>query len=309
MKNLDDLFDFILEHDKTIVYGNLGRQYTVLFDYLMHQFPTFDIVVFSPYYEFPATQNIHTKEEAIRKCDMLLYIEPAPRTPIRCPDNVGRTVVFASHMLVNCYEESPVFVSYFHSPHHDLAEEIRRTRELNARRDSSIRTERADVMKSQIDFGNVKTLGTPSSDIALGRDILSEKTYVVVDGTQARSPIALYLQLWDCFDYLKANLSSVERWLICFPERAMKSHEQLVQTCVDSLFCNKKLKNGNVLEVHELLSIFPFYASAVIDKESAVQEHTFCRKRYIAPAFLDEAMKSCIVYNLTPINENLYFVE
>ncbi|GFT52037.1 uncharacterized protein NPIL_204311 [Nephila pilipes] len=312
MKTIDELFEFIFENDKTVVYGNLGRQPHVLFEYLIRNYPTFEIHVFSDYYHLPSASNIQVNRDFYGKCDLLIFIEPPPNMIVSPPKEAARIVVFTSHLLLTEMSSPSVYVSFFNVP--NIRNEILNVKSVLSLQENSVQAMRGDVLKNQINYFNVKTIGVnfPVCDINIvpGKPTnpLEYKTFVIADLTNTTSPLNLLVYLWDIFDYLKDNIDKIERWLICFPEKRIKRYEQFVQECINKLFC-KTFMHGNVINSAELLGLTPFYKSGVFDKSHSCENKYFCRLKYVAPTNETEAFKTCIAHNLNPLNGQLYLVE
>ncbi|GFX47226.1 uncharacterized protein TNCV_148371 [Trichonephila clavipes] len=312
MKTIDDLFNFILDNDKTVVYGNLGRQPHVLFEYLIKNFPTFEIHVFSNYYQLPSTSNIQVNRDFHGKCDLLILIEPYANMVVSLPKEAARMVVFTSHLLLTEMLSPSAYVSFFNTP--NIRDELLNVKLVLSLQENSIQAMRGDILKNQINYFNVKTIGVnfPVCDISIipGKPTnpLEYKTFVIADLTNTTSPLHLLVHLWDILDYLKENIDKIEKWLICFPEKRIKRYEIFVQDCINKLFC-KTFKHGNVTNCAELLALTPFYKSGVLDKNHSCNDKYFCRLKYVAPANETEAFKTCIVHNLQSLNEQLYLIE
>lgn len=312
MNTLDELFNFILENDKTIVYGNLGRYTHILFDYIMKSFPTFEIQVFSNYYYVPSTPTIKVNTDSVGKCDLLIYIEPAPNMVVISYKEAARVVVFSSHLLLTDASSPSTFVSFYYSP--NVRKNISNNKRLLNMQGCSVQAARGDVLKTQYDFFEIKTIGVnyPVCDINInpGKPVLAlySKTFVIVDMTNTTSSLHLLLYLWDVLDYLQDNIDMVERWLICFPEKKMKHFNKFVQECRNKLAC-KRFKLGNVTDKAELMALTPFYQTSTIDIDTNIQVKKFCNLDYITPKNDIEAFTCSLKYNMTPLARHIYIIE
>lgn len=311
MNNLDDVFKFILQHDKTIVYGNLGRRPLLLFDYLSKHFPTFDIQVFSNFYHFPSTHHIKTNSDSIGKCDLLVYLEPSPQIPILSQDNVARVVAFTSHLNLK-NTESGEFVSYYQTS--DIHKEILNNKRVLNLQECSVEAKNGNVLKTQHDYFNIKTIGVNHSicDINVNPSkptlALDSKTFLIVDLTNTSSSIHLFVSLWDVLDYLRDNIDMIEKWIICFPEKRMRRYHNFVQECRNKLIC-KKFIYGNVTSKAQLFPLTPFYQTIAVDIDSNCKIKRFCNLKYITPKDDEEAYTCAIKYNLTHVAGQIYLIE
>lgn len=313
MNTLDELFNFIMENDKTVVYGNLGRYTHILFDYIMKSFPTFQIQVFSNYYYVPSTPTIKSNSDTIDKCDLLIYIEPTPNMTIMSYKEAARIVVFSSHLLLTDSNNPSTYISFFYSP--DIRKNITKNRRILNMQGCSVQATRGDVLKTQYDFFEIKTIGVnyPVCDINInpGKPTLSltAKTFIIVDMTNTTSSLHLLLSLWDVLDYLQDNIEMLEKWIICFPEKKMKHYHTFVQECRNKLAC-KNIRLGNVTNKAELLALTPFYLITTINVDANTSEvKKFCNLDYITPKNDIEAFKSSIKFNITPLAGHIYIVE
>lgn len=307
MNTLDDVFNFVFAHDKTIVYGNLGRKPLILSDYITKNYPTFDVQVFSKYYYFPSSQRIKTNEKEIGKCDLLIYLEPPKQMSMLTLDRVARIVVFTSHLNFN--GDSCEYISYYQTP--DIHKEMLNNKRLLNMQECSVEASKGDLLKTQYDYFNIKTIGVnhPLCDINIGKNTLAldSKSFLIVDLTNTTSSLHLLVSLWDVMDYLKDNLDMIEKWIICFPEKRMRQYHAFVQECRNKLMC-KQFKYGNVTSKARLFSLTPFYQSMIVDIDSPCIVKKFCNLKYITPANENDAYTCSLKHQLTPLAGHVYLI-
>lgn len=303
MKTIEALFEFILNNDLTVVYGNLGRKSILVFDYLVKHLPTFEIRIKSKIYPFPTTRQIKNEENG--KCDLLIYMEPDPDTVAILPPGVSRMVIFTSHLLLSHVTQHPIYVSYHHTDS-NIREEIIKTKNILALQDSSVQS--GKDLKNQINFLEVKTVGVNNCDVNIHNHVvISRKTFFIVDVSSTTSLLQLFLHVLDIIDYLKDNIDMVERWLICFPDNKIRRYEHFVQECINQLFC-RQFQFGNVTCNAELLALSPFYKSGIIDNKFDCDVKYFCKLKYISPSTDTDAFQACIKYNLKPLTPQLFSI-
>lgn len=304
IQDLKSLFDFILRHEYTYVFGNLGRRPHVVYKFLLEHLPGLNVAVSSPYYSFPSSgdQRIRTVDySSSLKCDLLLFVEPVPYSRVMDkPEGVGRMVVFASHLMLPSHGQRPTMVTNFDC--FSVVDLIDKTRKLISLQDGSMQT------------NNVNHIKPPSSyesslhvQVIDGRNPVSlePNAYVVVDLTHPPSAFKLYLSFLDAFDVMLRSVECVGRWVIAFPERhGIRQFEQLAQDVIDKLYC-VKFEHGNVQSssgsrnLNLLLSILPFYKSGVVDPQTFdVPTDTFFGIEYTAPETPEELFKAGTKFNL-----------
>lgn len=308
MKTLDDLFNFVFTHDKTIVYGNLGRKPLVLYDYITKNYPTFDIQVFSKHYHFPPTQHIKTNPKEIEKCDLLIYLEPPPRISISTLDRVARIVVFTSHLYLD--GDSCAYVSYYQTS--NIHQEMLFHKRVLNLQECSVEASKGDLLKTQYDYFNIKTVGinNPLCDINIGKNTLAldSKSFLIVDLTNTTSSLHLFVSLWDVMDYLKENLDMIEKWIICFPEKKMRQYQTFIQECRNKLIC-KQFKYGNITSKAWLFALTPFYQSISVDVDSLCSVKKFCNLKYVTPKNENEAYTCALKHHLIPLTGHVFLIE
>lgn len=312
MKTLNDLFSFIFQHDKTVVYGNLGRQPWELYNYIKTHYPTFDVQVYSKYYPFQPTHRIKTNGDTIEKCDLLIYLEPAPNMVLLSHKQAARMVVFTSHLLVTDVSSPSAYVSFWFSP--DPTKDVLANKRILSMQDCSVQASRGDLLKTQYDSFNIQTVGVdyPVCDTSIypGKPslALNSKTFVIADLTNTTSTLQLYLYLWEILDYLKINIDMIEKWVICFPEKRMKQYHQFIQECRNKLLC-KTFQYGNVTNKAHLVGLTPFYQHVSTEVNTVCETKQFCRLNYIMPKSETEAYTCSLKYNLTPLAGSVYLIE
>lgn len=306
METLSDLFQFILEREKTLVFGNLSRYPNVLSDFIRSKYDSMEIVIVSRYYTFPTTadDNIRSVAHIQAKnlqCDLLVYCEPYPYETVEKPPNVSHMVVFTSHLAFPSNRDW-ANVCFFHDG--DLSDLMDKTHRLLRLQDGSLQSH--STSKVRIDRTHVQFLG-PSETFHLKRE--KEKTYFVINLTSLTSPHSMLLRFWDAFDFMIRHFESVDRWLICFSEKGgKKAYEQFTQETIDKLFC-KKFENGNKTELKSILSFVPFYKSGVVDRRFDQPIDEFCDLKIIAPKTLTDAFKMVVVHNVEQLVGSVHILK
>ncbi|KAF8796690.1 hypothetical protein HNY73_001036 [Argiope bruennichi] len=223
MESTSDLFQFILEREKTIVFGNLSRYPEKISELIRSKYNSMEIIVVSRYYTFPTTadDNIRSASHISAKnlqCDLLIYCEPYPYEHIEKPPKVSHMVVFTSHLAFP-FDDTWVRVCFIHD--NDLSNLMEKTNKLLQLQDGSIQSN--NVSKLQIDHVRIQSIGSRETfHLQYGK----EKTYFVIDLTSLNSPHAMLLRFWDAFDFMIRHFDTVERWMICFPEKGDQIREK-----------------------------------------------------------------------------------
>lgn len=291
---LQDLFAFVLRHEFTFVFGNLGRKPHLIYQFLAEELPGVNVAIVSPFYSFPTSgdhriRTIEPSSASTVKCDLLIYAEPMPYTRLGDkPEGVGRSVVLCSHLMLQD-NVRPTMVAYFECL--SVADTIQKTRRLQTLQDGSVQTNNVNHIKSPL---RVQVIDPSTASLE------HPDTFAVIDLTHHTSPIRLYLSFWDAFDVLLRHVECVGRWVIAFPERhGAKVFEQLAQDVIDKLYC-LKFEHGNVSSrSNHLLSLMPFYKSGVVDPQSFdVATDTFCGLEYTAPDSAEDVFKAGAKFNL-----------
>lgn len=317
MDSLKNVFDFILKNEKTVVYGNLGRKYYLIYDYILKELPTFEVIMESKYYKLFSKDHIHVNVQTSSKCDLYIYIEPDPDILIIHPELASKVVIFTSHLLPRFLNQSYwAPAAYFHL-NKSIQMEINKIKDLNALQQTSRYFDKLDkVFKYRLDFNNVKTVSVNTGISAAINDIIlipgnpfpifTEKTVVIADLTQATSGCSIYLYLLDIIDFLKENIDMIEYWFICFPNHHNVAFQNIVNNNLDELFC-KNFKYSNI-SMSDLISINPFFKIGTINRSKACDKKLFCHLSYVAPTNDFEAYSISTLLNLEPLTYNIYLV-
>lgn len=315
MESIDDLFKFILKNERTLVYGNLGRNYQLIYEYIIKNLPTFEIIINSKYYNLLSKEHIHVNTETNSKCDIYIFIEPEPNSIITQPDMALRVVVFASHLSINTLRGITwARVSYFHL-HNPINTEIENTKKLISLKQNTIYMNKLDkIFKYKLNFDEVRTVSVNIGFNASINDIilipgnvypkLYKKTVIIADLTQATSAGAIYTYLLDIIDFLKDNIDMIEFWQVCFPQEYQSSFEYMIKNNIDKLFCIK-FKYTNV-SFYNIILIYPFYNVGTINRTKSCEFKKFCHFNYIAPAADDKAYSTATYYNLILLTHDIY---
>lgn len=317
MKSMRKLFDFILKNEKSIVYGNLGRKYYLIYDYILRELPTFEVIVESHYYKLPSKDHIHVNIPNSNKCDLYIYLEPEANTLLIHPERASKVVVFASHLSSRVLKEQNwPMATYFHL--NDTVDvEINKTKKLLDLQQTSRYFDKLDkVFKYRLEFENVKTVSVNTGTTASINDIILvpgvatpvfyEKTAVIADLTQAPSATAMFLYLLDIIDFLKENIEMIEFWFICFPNHHNVSFNNISSTISNRLFCvNFKYSN---LEISDVILIYPFFKTGTLNRLKPCRINSFCHLKYVAPLNDFEAYSSATKLNLEPLTNGIYLV-
>lgn len=301
--DLQQLFSLALQHEKMLVYGNLGRLSKILVEYLSTHHPMLDILIVSKFYNFPSSHKIRqvSPEEAqVTKCDLLIYAEPIPYTVLdRKPFLSARLLILSSHLLfIKKKNEIYTNAVYFHNMNGYVSKKT----QLLKRKDGLQEMDHIEMARKRIDFINVVTIGpSDDSDIILGKSKpLENRSYVLVNLTKVTSPLTMMLFYWDAFDYMLDNLDHIERWSVCFPEKGSYAFESFTQECINQIFCY------NFSMIKEILSFIPYYKSGIIDRSFNVPTSRFVNMEYVDPKTLVDALKANVRYDLEPIVGSVY---
>lgn len=299
MESLQDVWDFILERERCVVFGNLSR-YPDLFLDATVRIPLLRIVVVVPADQFFSSKDprVHVQRpgDPVERCDVLLYVEPLVRQPVDKPPLASRAVVLASHYAFKLVDPDRwVNVSYFHEPDPDG------TRELMARQDFPVDTDDVGLLEGEHD-PSIKIWGKE------GRPPEQPHTYVIVDLTRFhQDALPLYLAYWDAFDYLLRYRSRVDRWIPVFSEKGHRTFRRFAQNVLDALFC-RTYRHGNVREPRQLVALLPFYQSGTLDRTFDVPISLFGGIPFVAPPTLEEACKVATMHDVVPIAQNVLWI-
>lgn len=299
MDSIQDLFKFVMNHYRTVVFGNLGRYPNIIYDALQ-SIPQLNVSVQSPYYTFP-TKEHHIRvlhpHDIVEECDLLVYLEPPSYQTVLKHPMARRMVIFTSHLTFKL-NESWDYVSYFHGPDNLIS----LTKELLALQDFPVQANNPNVVESPKQ--------NPRKAIIKGRtykEPLESDTYFIVDLTEHKKDVlAMYLDCLDAFDFLIEHISLIDRFALCFPlSHSKQSFDNFKQKSLDRLFC-QTFAGGNVTSLQAILHLLPYYQSGTIDRKFNVASTTFGGLPVVIPQTVQDACKAAIVYNLKPIVKNVF---
>lgn len=275
MKTLEDLFKFILEHKRTMVFSNLGRKPKIVFDFINTHLANVDVVIASPYYRYPNAGRISTisyEDMSEARGDLLLYVEPIPRVKVVKPAGVGRIAVLSSH-LVFTNEPDFVFASYFH--YSGIQESIEKIKILLSKRNGSIQSNNVNYVT--VDHVRPRILGENFESVD------DQSFYAIVNLNRYSSKLKMYLTFLDLFDYMMDHFDQIDGWLVVFPEKSgIRQFDQFVQDVLDRFWCIK-FEHGNVTDHLKIVALLPFYTYGVVDKKFNVPKEKFCGMEYVSP--------------------------
>lgn len=298
MQSLQDLLNFILQRDRCIVYGDLGRYPRHLLE-AFEAFPMLKVIVVTRNQDLHSTDNrirVVRSADLLEKCDLLVYLEPASMQTIEKHPLALRVAVFASHYTFKTNRKDRWSdVCFF------LKVDSEGTRRLLEKQDFPIQTRNVGLV--QVDHANVLTISGKDSASPNDRD-----TYVIVDLTKFnKDTLSLYLAFWDAFDFMLENKHSIDRWVVCFPENGRQPFARFTQKVLDSLLC-KKFEHGNVKDIQTLATLLPFYKSGTIDRKFDVKLSSFGGIKFAAPKTIEDACKVAAMYDVHPLVKNILLI-
>lgn len=317
MQSISTLFKFILKNERTIVYGNLGRKYHLIYDFLLKELPSFEVIIESNYYKLFSKNHIHVNVKTSTKCDLYIYLEPEPDYLIIHPEYASKVVIFTSHLLsrfLNNAYWAPA--TYFHL-NESTENNINKTKQLISLQQTSRYFDKLDnVFKYRLDFDNVKSVSVNTGSSASMNDIVlipgkpiplfTEKTVVIADLTQSKSAGAMHLYTLDIVDFLKDNIEMIEFWFICFPNHHNAQFNDIVNSNIDTLFCID-FKYNNI-SLPDIILMYPFFKTGTINRFASCETKSFCNLKYIAPTNEIDAYSAATLLNLEPLTQNIYLV-
>lgn len=299
MQNRQDLINFILQQDRCIVYGDLGRYPHLLLEILI-SIPLLEVVIVS-------NNNLSSLDNRIRiirsqnlidsKCDLLVYLEPQSLQLVEKHPLASRVAVFTSHFTfkTSCGEWW-TNICFFNKV------DPEGTRQLLEKQDFSIQTQNIGLI--EIDHTNVLTISGKES-----ASPKNENTYVIVNLTNFnKDTLSMYLAFWDAFDYMLEHKNLINRWVVCFSDHGRQAFIKFTQKVLDSLFC-RKFEHGNVKDYQTIVSLLPFYKSGTIDKTFDLKPFSFGGISFVAPKTIEDACKAAVMYNVHPIVKNVLWVK
>lgn len=289
MDTIQDVFKFILDHYQTIVFGNLGRYPNILYD-MLKTIPQLEISVISTYYPFPTDDHRIRTYNPNEQCDLLIYLEPPAFKPIEPHPKARRIAIFTSHLTFKL-QNSGSYISYFHGPSPDKS--------LFELQDFPKQARNANMIKVE-DNRHVVILKGHSCNKPV-----ESNTYFIIDLTEhTKDVLAMYLQCLDSFDFLIHHLSSIDKFVICFPEpNGLQWYSNFEQKSFDRLFC-ETFEDGS--SIQSILQSLPYYRSGTIDKKFDVKPTYFGKLPIVIPKSIQEACQAASVYNLKPIVKNVF---
>lgn len=299
MQTIQDLFNFILHHDRCVVFGNLGRYPHFIFE-MLTSVPLLRVIIVSNRCTISSTENrirVQRPSDPIDRCDLLVYLEPASLALVDKHPLASRAVVFTSHFTFKLRDGDSrwIHISYFHGP--DAAQ----TKELLSLQDFPIQTNNVGLV--EVDHANVLTLS--------GRTASAPKesgSYVIVDLTHFnKDTLTMYLAFWDAFDYMLENKSFIDRWVVCFSENGREAFTRFTQKVIDALFC-KTFEHGNVKDNHGILALLPFYKSGMLDQTFDLQISSFGGIQFVAPKTIEDACKAAAMHDVLPLAKNVLWI-
>lgn len=315
MNSIKNLFDFIMKNERTIVYGNLGRKYHLIYEYILKELPTFEVIVESKYYQLFSRSHIHVTSQSTEKCDLYIFIEPEPESLIIHPELASKVVIFTSHLLSKFLNNSFwAFATYFHF-NKSKETEINATKRLLDLQQTSRYLNKLDkIFKYRLDFDEVVTVSVSTGITASANDIilipgnalpvLSQKSVIIADLTQVTTGGGMFVYLLDIIDFIKENIDQTEYWFVCFPNHSNEKFDYIINRNLDKLFC-MNFKYSNV-SLPDSILMYPFNKVGTINRYKPCVKKKFCHLNYIAPENDIEAFSASTLLNLEPLVKNLY---
>ena len=307
--DLESLFRYVLEKDRVVVYGDLGRLPHVVIDYLSTHHSDLKIVFVSPHYPISIPNNVNqfremkyvTRDAAKSKCDLLVLLEPIDHSTVSSDyPGAGSVVTFTSHAVLDVRDGFDAAI-YFHSVAQTTeSDRVDRIRRLRNKLEGSEENDDVQIAKNHIDHPSVVTVGPGNhSDVVLSAGKPppplngGDGFFVVVDLTTATLPDSIFLFSLDAFDFMVENLDRVEGWSVCFPLEGTRKYEDFVQECIDRLHCSAIFKP----HLRRLLPLLPFYKSGTMETTFEIPVHRYELMEYVAPETLEEAFRTAIAFD------------
>lgn len=298
MQTIQDLFQFLLGQDRSVVFGNLGRYPDRLFEALA-SIPLLRVIVVSKRCAFSSTDNrirVLRPTDPIERCDLLVYLEPATLQVVGKHPLATRVVVFASHYTFEVPKgERWIDVCYFHA-----ADPVD-TQALLSLQDFPVQTQNVGL----VEVGHSHVLKISGRSAAAPSQ---KNTYAIVDLTRLnQDTLSMYLAFWDAFDYLLEYRDFIDRWVVCFSGKGHASFARFTQKVIDALFC-RKFEHGNVADCRGILSLLPFYTSGTIDKTFNLSKSSFGGMHFVAPKTVEDACKAAVMHDVLHLAKNVLWI-
>lgn len=299
MQTLQDLFHFILQQDRSIVFGNLGRYPQLLFESLV-SIPSIRILFVSMRCTLTSKDNrirVQRFNDPIDPCDLLIFLEPPSLRLIEKHPLASRVVVFTSHFTFKIPNgERWIHICYFHSMN------ALGIKQLLSIQDFPIQTRNVGLVESN--HVNALTLSK-----RLDAAPPTSNTYAIIDLTHYnKDTLSMYLAFWDAFDYLLEHQTLIHRWVTCFSDHGRPAFIRFTQKVIDALFC-RTFEHGNVKDPRTILSLLPFYTSGTMDKTFDVKVSDFGGLQFVAPSTIEDACKAAAMHNVLPLVKNVFWIQ
>lgn len=301
MLDVRNLFQFLLQHDRCVVFGNLSRYPHLIFEALA-AVPVLRVVIVSNRCGISSTENrisVQRPTDPIHRCDLLVFVEPHTLQFVEKHPMASRVAVFASHYTFKIPTDGERWtnVSYFASP------DPEGTKELISLQDFPIQTRNVGLV--EVDHVNVLTI---SSGRVAAAATPSQSTYVIVDLTDyQKETLDMYLAFLDAFDFLLEHKNFIHRWVVCFPEEGRSAFNRFTQKVIDALLC-KTFEYGNVRDHRDIVSLLPFYKSGTVDKTFDLKTSSFGGIQFAAPGTTEDACKVAVMHDTLPLAKNVLWI-
>ena len=303
-EDLDSLFRCVLEKNRVLVFGDLGRLPHVVVEHLSTHHSMLKIYFVSIQYPLSIPNNVQqfrqiTERDATKaKCDLLVLLEPRDHAivPANYP-NAGSIVVFTSHAILDIKNSETVFLGiYFRS----TRDRIDRMSRIQEKMEGVEESDDVEIVKRHVAHESVITIGPESHcDVVLssGKRVSPPPTatqnFVIVDLSKVTRPLSIFLFYLDAIDYMMENIDQIESWCVCFATEGTRKYENFVQESIDRLHCATYFRP----HLKRLLPLLPFYKSGTIDATYDLPVSRIVRHEYVSPNSLDEAFKTAIVHD------------
>lgn len=305
MESLQDLLQFILRNEYSVVFSNLGRYPKILLDAL-EALPQLQISVQSNIILFPAPKEeldhrVRIVSSSLDPCDLLVVVEPSPQQKVVKPLQAKRIVVFTSQLNFQ-FDPATIWtpITYIHASNLQLL--VDHTRRLLSIQDDAVQTN--DVKNITLDVVHKLVVAGRTFDSVPHND-----TYVVVDLIRCTSGFEMFMTFLNSFDFMLENIDKIRGWLICYAHKNGRlAFEQFIQNCLDKLFC-RNTEYGNVTKLQHLLAMVPFYQSGCIDRNFNVSTQSFGNVRYVAVKSAIEACQAAMRYDLEHWAGPMYIIK